>query len=569
MTNKKSREFFKAACCAFAAVLLFTLLAGCNNNKSKAAPAPIATSTPVPHQEKIIFTYNGNMYWMDSDGGNRQEIFPDSNSKWFPAVSPDGSFIAYWVQNKKSYNVWLADLNKKTAYPVTFDEDTVDGDLQNFNFRNAPCFSPDSQYILYGRRGDIWRMTRDGYDQTALTSTHNCISPVLSKDNRLVFVMKESDDTFNLYIQDLNGQQPEKLTRQSSKKVGSPAFSPDGRKVIYTVQDNDSVNIFMVDIAGRNEDQLTFDGKSNAPCFSSDGAKIIYSSFLNNKYQPEIWEMNYDKTGKVKLTNDGGVSPVWLYRVLAAPVAANTAVASPAVTPKQENVFDIKETTSNVAHSPATPVPSAMPNSAANASGGLKVSTVQQGNKLLFYPVIHYDPSLSNIKPEFKPALDDMANIMRSNNSPIIIEGHTDNTPIKTKKFPSNYELSVARADAVKDYLVRKDGISASRITVTGFGDTKPAAPNDSESNKYINRRSEIMVISVVSEPITEPAVKVTIKTLQPSRDLAPVNTPAPFTVSAPAAETSTAAVSAVTPETASPVKVQMKSPGSSKSISW
>jgi flagellar motor protein MotB len=338
--------------------------------------------------------------------------------------------------------------------------------------------------------------------------------------------------------------------------------------VIYTVQDNDSINIFLVDIAGRNEDQLTFDGKSNAPCFSSDGTKIIYSSFLNNKYQPEIWEMNYDKTNKVKLTKDGGVSPVWLYQILAAPVAANTAVPSPVIKPKQEAIFDVKETTSNAAGSSATPV--IREKTTANAPEGLKVSTVQQGNKLLFYPVIHYDLSLSNIKPEFKPALDDMANIIKLNDSPIIIEGHTDNTPIKTKKFPSNYELSIARAESVKDYLVKKDGIPASRITVTGLGDTKPSVPNDSESNKYINRRSEIMVISVVSEPITEPAVKVTMKTSQPARERALVNTPAAVTASAsPAAVTLTAAVSAVTPETASPIKVEMKRGNSSKSISW
>ncbi|MGD0565825.1 MAG: OmpA family protein [Candidatus Goldiibacteriota bacterium] len=576
----KKLNFYKTALITAAALAFVSFFTGCNNNSKKNAIAVIATSTPVPHQEKIISTFNGNMYWMDTDGNNRQEIFPDANSKWFPAVSPDGFYIAYWVQNNKNYNIWIADLHKKTAYPVTFDEDTVDGDLQNFNFRNAPCFSADGQFIVYGRRGDIWKMTKDGYDQTAMTSTHNCLSPVLSKDNRLVFVMKENDDTCNLYIQDLNGRQPEKLTRQSGKKAGSPAFSPDGKKILYTVQDNDSINIFIIDTTDKNEDQLTFDGRSNAPSFSIDGSRIIYSSFLNNKYQPEIWEMNSDKTNKIKLTSAGGVSPVWLYQVLAEPLPTPTAAASPeaAKNTKQEAVFDVKETTSSAKSSiaPAQPT-SAEPTvnpllyPAAETAETLKVTTVQQGNKLLLYPVIHYDSSLSNIKPEFKPALDDMARILKSSKSPVIIEGHTDNVPIKTKKFPSNYELSLARANAVKYYLVKKDGIDPSRITVTGFGDTKPAVPNDSSANKYINRRSEVVVISVVSEPAKETAVKVINQTAdRPAVQQAPkpvsITVAAPVSVSTAAASPST--ITAATPGTAAPVKVQIKS-GPSKSISW
>ena len=88
----------------------------------------------------------------------------------------------------------------------------------------------------------------------------------------------------------------------------------------------------MVDPSVKSEDQLTFDGKSNSPAFSYDGTRIIYYNYLNNKYQPEIWMMNIDKTNRIKLTSEGGVSPVWLYQVLDAPLPANTPTASMAAT---------------------------------------------------------------------------------------------------------------------------------------------------------------------------------------------------------------------------------------------
>ncbi|MFW6210776.1 MAG: OmpA/MotB family protein [bacterium] len=85
-----------------------------------------------------------------------------------------------------------------------------------------------------------------------------------------------------------------------------------------------------------------------------------------------------------------------------------------------------------------------------------------------------------------------MVKIIEKYSSPIIIEGHTDNQPIHTERFPSNYELSVARAEAVKTYLVNRHNISPSRIQTIGMGEDRPIAPNNSPANMYKNRRAEI-----------------------------------------------------------------------------
>ncbi len=547
------------------AVFILTGTQGCKKAKVTIQPTPVPTATPQPKLEKIIFTFNGNVLWMDPDGNNRQEIFPDNTSKWFPSVSPDGWFMSYWAQSGKSYNLWIGDFKKRKAFQVTFDADGLDSDIQNFNMKNSTSWSADSQFVVYSRSNDIWKISRDGFDQVSLTDTHNCYSPALSKDNKLVYAVKESETTTNLYMKNIDSVMAEKLTNLLGKKAGSPSFSPDGQKIVFTIEDMDSINVYVTSIASKKEEPLTYDGKSNCPIFNHDGSKVIFSSYITDKYQPEIWSMSIDKSARAKLTSSGGVSPAWLFRVLAEPLPTATPVPPPGETPKkQEDVFTIKEG-AKPAQAAATQLPAGMdsgttaPETPAAAAPevpaqpeSLSVKTVQQGDKLLFYPVIHYDTALSNIKPEFFPVLDDMVKIMKAHNSPIVIEGHTDNVPIKSKRFKNNYELSLARANAVKKYLIDKHGIEASRISVAGFADKKPVVPNDTADNKYKNRRAEVMVIKISSN---EPPAAVSM----PAKT-SPSAAQQPQTTVPPAQPT-------VMP-TAAPVKVQVKSK-SGKSTGW
>jgi chemotaxis protein MotB len=75
----------------------------------------------------------------------------------------------------------------------------------------------------------------------------------------------------------------------------------------------------------------------------------------------------------------------------------------------------------------------------------------------------------------------------------INIKGHTDNIPISTPIFPSNWELSAVRATTVLQYLVSK-GIRPQRLTATGYGDVMPLIPNTSETNRAQNRRVEFVL---------------------------------------------------------------------------
>jgi len=73
------------------------------------------------------------------------------------------------------------------------------------------------------------------------------------------------------------------------------------------------------------------------------------------------------------------------------------------------------------------------------------------------------------------------------------IKGHTDDVPISTKQFPSNWELSAIRATTVLKYFIKK-GIKPARLTATGYGDVMPLVPNTSADNRAINRRVEFVL---------------------------------------------------------------------------
>lgn len=91
------------------------------------------------------------------------------------------------------------------------------------------------------------------------------------------------------------------------------------------------------------------------------------------------------------------------------------------------------------------------------------------------------------------PIMDNIARIIRKHQSLTIeIDGHTDSRPINTRVYPSNWELSVARAASVLKYFINRHGINPSRFYIKGNADQRPAAPNDSLENRAKNRRVEI-----------------------------------------------------------------------------
>lgn len=101
--------------------------------------------------------------------------------------------------------------------------------------------------------------------------------------------------------------------------------------------------------------------------------------------------------------------------------------------------------------------------------------------------------------------LDTIAEVLAVVPNRVAIEGHSDSRPISNARFPSNWELSGARAATVLRYLVETHGFEPERLTATGYADTRPVASEDTSEGRALNRRVEIVVMTTASlEPLFE-----------------------------------------------------------------
>ncbi len=99
------------------------------------------------------------------------------------------------------------------------------------------------------------------------------------------------------------------------------------------------------------------------------------------------------------------------------------------------------------------------------------------------------------LKEGGKEALDSLIDLLTINDHDIVIEGYTDNVPIRSAEFPSNWELSTARALSVVYYLIDEKGIDPTRLSARGYGEYSPVVPNDIPENRAKNRRVNIVLI--------------------------------------------------------------------------
>ena len=107
-----------------------------------------------------------------------------------------------------------------------------------------------------------------------------------------------------------------------------------------------------------------------------------------------------------------------------------------------------------------------------------------------------FDSGKAQLRRGAYPVLDTVAAVIQQvPDQPIGVEGHTDNRPIKYSGWATNQALSVARANAVVEYLVQKHSLPARRFTAIGYGEEHPIASNDSTGGRQKNRRVEIIIL--------------------------------------------------------------------------
>ena len=141
-------------------------------------------------------------------------------------------------------------------------------------------------------------------------------------------------------------------------------------------------------------------------------------------------------------------------------------------------------------------------------AGQLKV-VIRNGRMIIALPNdILFDSGRTEVKPDGKVALAKVAQALATvNDRDFLVAGHTDDIPIRTSLFPSNWELSTRRAVEVVHFLVAQ-GMRPKVLAAAGYGEFDPAVPNDSTDHRAQNRRIEIVLQPNLSDlpPLGDPA---------------------------------------------------------------
>jgi len=126
--------------------------------------------------------------------------------------------------------------------------------------------------------------------------------------------------------------------------------------------------------------------------------------------------------------------------------------------------------------------------------GLVEVTQTEKGVHFKLSSPVLFDLGKANLKPAVYGILSEIAEIMGEFPCEVVVEGHTDDIPIHTPQFPSNWELSAVRALSVVKHFAYQEEIPPAGLSAVGYGEYRPIAPNTTEEGRAKNRRVEIFV---------------------------------------------------------------------------
>ena len=293
----------------------------------------------VDAQAQIAFSSNrdGNfeIYVMDDDGGNLRRLTNHPDRDFSPSWSPDGKRIAFVsnrdghvnIRGRLTYEIYVMDANGENQQNLTNDPHD-DSD---------PSWSPDGKRIVFSSDRDndrdhnieIYVMDNDGENQERLTNNLTEDQyPSWSPDGKRIAFSARRDGHFEnelaitheIYVIDADGGNEQRLT-ENRKNDWNLSWSPDGKRIAFmSDRKGDVVNwdIYVIDADGGNEQRLTenrvYDG---SPSWSPDGKRIAFSS--NRDGNGEIYVMGANGGNQRRLTKHGGHdgAPAWYTPALA------------------------------------------------------------------------------------------------------------------------------------------------------------------------------------------------------------------------------------------------------------
>lgn len=128
-------------------------------------------------------------------------------------------------------------------------------------------------------------------------------------------------------------------------------------------------------------------------------------------------------------------------------------------------------------------------------SDSFSVELTERGVVIHFTDHVLFDTGKAELKPQAREILAVLARELKDLPQAIRVEGHTDNVPIHNALYPSNWELSAARAVGVVRFLIETGGLDPRRLSAVGYGEYRPIASNETEEGRARNRRVDIVLL--------------------------------------------------------------------------
>lgn len=257
--------------------------------------------------------FNREVWVMDYDGANQQRITRYNSLTLGPAVSADGSKLAYTSYYSGNPNIYILSLDSSRM--LTFHN-------LGPHLNTAPSFSPDGNHMAFAASREasteVYLGDIDGANPKQLTHTRGVnISPAINPQNadQIAFVSERGGNA-QIYVMDSKGGNVRRISGGGGEAV-TPAWSPDGKYLAFSWTRGyapGNYNIFVMDISSGNPvpNQLTFGAGANEhPSWSPDGRHLVFESDRRGK-KKQIYTMLADGSQVKALTSTGeNFTPVW------------------------------------------------------------------------------------------------------------------------------------------------------------------------------------------------------------------------------------------------------------------